>query len=180
MLRDQFSELVRLSGTLRPAYPGSLGVADPQHRQKILTFWPDEFPPLIDAIYSTVRGTRRGIRDQKLMDFLPGYRLIHIDELASCFAALAKQVPKPRLFPFLANYSSDYICVDGKKVSDVTHDELEIAVLHKTPHKFLETICEFYRRKIYRLDRDGFLDYDQDGEGECGAELNPGVGYWFE
>ncbi len=75
MLRELFEEFIELSRTLRPDYPESLGLAKEKWQSSIPNF---TLPTLIHVIYSVVQGTERDIRDQKLMDFIPGFRLIHI------------------------------------------------------------------------------------------------------
>jgi hypothetical protein len=138
---------------------------------------------LLEAVYSSVSGTKGSVTEQRLMDFLPGYRLLHIDELAASLRELAQLGVRPQLFPILGNYSSDYICVlanPSEEICSVFHDSPEIVVMHKTADLFLETICEFYRRGVYFLDADGFLDYDPEAHGICGALLNPGVEYWLD
>lgn len=182
-MKALFLESLRLAGLLRPAYGASLGAADPAFEFKLAALSTDSKPSLWEAVYSTVKGTSRAVTGP-LMDFVPGYRLLHIDDLAE--AAIQVRVmnaSRRTLLPLLANLSSDYVCVDpdeGGEVCAVMHDSRQPVTLHRSSEAFLETVSEFYRRGIYFLDADGYLDYDLEAHGKCGSELNPGVMYWVE
>jgi hypothetical protein len=176
-------EFLKLSDHLRPGYSASLGPPDPKWKAKLGVSKGSALPSLLSVVYATVSGTRRDIADQSLMDFIPGYYLIHIDETAHAREVLATRKSRVELFPFLANYSSDYICVTGgpkQEIRDVMHDWSGSEVMHKSSELFLCTLCEFYRRAVYVLNTDGYLDCDFEAAGACGAELNPGVKYWRE
>lgn len=188
MIDELCKELLRLSEQLRPNYPSSLGnkVSNWEDVFKQLNIIP---PEIFRAIYSNFSGTKRDIKEQKLMDFTPGYRLIHILELFDEMNNLAnvlndKGVAKTDIvIPLLANYSSDFICyfrnsLGEERICALMNDCGELIVMHDSPKKFLETICEFYKQGVYFLDADGYLDYDMDREGEVGATINPGVSYW--
>lgn len=45
---------------------------------------------------------------------------------------------------------------------------------------FFETIYECYKREIYFLDEDGFLDCDYDKEFEISHKLNPKATFWID
>ena len=180
MLESLLKEFLDFSGELRPEFPDSLGTPDKLYRIKIGDFWQDTIPRLVEVLYSVAEGTKRNIDNQKLMDFLPGYRLIHIDELKDAYASLSLQAKNEKFFPLLSNYSSDYICVKDEKIYNFMHDDAKIVLMHNSSEAFLKTICEFYHRNIFFLDEAGFLDYDFELEGVCGAELNPGIEYWVE
>ncbi len=173
-------EFIQLSGSLRPTYPDSLGGPDPKYNETIRSFGSSAIHELVEVVYSQVSGTRGDVSDQRLMDFLPGYRLIHIDDLTICHSAVSKMIGKRNVLPLLANYSSDFICIYDDAIYDLSHEAPELMMMHKSPVGFLRTICEFYHRGIYFLDDDGYLDYDSDQEAICGSELNPGVAYWSE
>lgn len=79
MLEKLFKDALKLSEQLRPQYPKSLGNKSNNWENvfkqlNVLT------PELFRTIYSNVSGTKRDITEQTLMDFTPGYRLIHISE----------------------------------------------------------------------------------------------------
>ncbi|SDO05055.1 hypothetical protein SAMN04487897_107195 [Paenibacillus sp. yr247] len=185
MLKDLFNEFIELSKELRPEYPDSLG-NEKKDWSNVFQMKSD-IPRLFEVIYSTVQGTKRDINDQRLMDFIPGYRLIHIDEFVlekkNLDNILNAQTKIAMVVPLLANYSSDFICYvenfDGEGcICILLHDERELNLMYSTPEKFLETINEFYKQHVYFLDDDGYLDYDWEKEGIIGSSLNPDVKYW--
>ena len=190
MIEKLFKESLRLAGLLRLQYPQSLG--------SNISNWEDVFikldktiPKLFRTIYSNVSGTERDIKEQELMDFIPGYRLIHISELIEESDNLKNILIDEKLYhngvliPVLGNYSSDYICYyknkDGQElICSLRNDSGELIVKHNSPKKFLETVCEFYKQGIYFLDSDGYLDYDIDKERLVGSSINHGITYWNE
>lgn len=154
MLIEMFKELIELSRELRPAYPDSLGTAKEDWAE---TLQLTHLPSLFEVIFSTVQGTYRDTNDQRLMDFIPGYRLIHIDEIVS------------------EKNNKGEICI-----CSLLHDDGELELMFNTPEKFLETINEFYKQHVYFLDDDEYLSYDWEKEGIIGSSLNPNpnVNYW--
>jgi len=187
MLKTLFMDTIELAGQLRPRYPQSLGKAD--KCEHILKKIVSNVPEIYLAIYNNILGTKRDIKEQKLMDYTPGYRLIHILEFAEEKEKLDSVISDNAfaegefVLPLLVNYSNDHICYyrtsrGEEYICAAMHDEGELVIMYQTPKKFLETICEFYKQGVYFLDRDGYLDYDMDKEGEVGSKLNPGVSYW--
>ena len=188
MLINKFKEFLILSAKLRREYPASLGVKSANWLE-ILSKIDTNVPELYNVIYSSVSGTQRDITNQTLMDFIPGYRLIHIEELFNEKQSLDSvlsyydNIDGLTILPVLANYSSDFICYcrDQRGIENicrVNHDD-DLIILHKSPEKFLETICEFYKQGVFFLEGDGYLDYDMEKEGQIGLLFNPGVAYWF-
>lgn len=187
-LTEQFQEYLKLSADLRPDYITSLGEGD--NEAKITGIFP-EAPELLKAIYSTVSGTSSEEEEPSLIEFIPGYRLIHIHEyeaemkiLAGILEGKGHQVDGV-ILPILTNYGSDFICyyksADGvERVCDLLHDFGDLIVMYESPEKFLETLCEFYKQEVYFLDEEGYLDCDLVKEGEVGAALNPDAKYWSE
>ena len=190
MLTNLYKEFLDLSARLRNNYPVSLGNKK-ENWQDIVSLIDLNIPKLYQVIYSNVSGTKRDIREQELMDFIPGYRLIHIDELLDEKKNLDnimvdyKSTDYEIIIPLLANYSSDFICyiktANGEeKVVSLVHDDCELVLMHDSVEKFLETICEFYKENVYYLDDNGYLDYDFIKEGEIGVKINEGISYWVE
>jgi len=187
-LTEQFQEYLKLSADLRSDYIASLGKSD--NEAKITTIFP-EAPELLKAIYSTVSGTSSEEEEPSLIEFIPGYRLIHIDEYEAEMKILAGILEEKGhqvdgvILPILTNYGSDFICyyksADGvERVCDLLHDFGDLIVMYESPEKFLETLCEFYKQEVYFLDEEGYLDCDLVKEGEVGAALNPDAKYWSE
>ena len=80
MLSDLFRQFMFLSMSLREDYSKSLG-EKADNWEEILHLLDNNIPMLYQVLYSQVSGTFRDINQQELMDFIPGYRLIHINEL---------------------------------------------------------------------------------------------------
>ena len=117
MLKDLFVELISLSDQMRCGYKISLGIPH-QAWEEILTNINHSVPQIYREIYSTFAGTRRDLEEQKLMDFIPGYRLIHIEELEAEYDAFAHMADLNAICenqietaaPLLADSASNYIC----------------------------------------------------------------------
>lgn len=189
-MEKDFLELINLSEKMRPSYKESLGPKTEEWEEIVKKLGPS-VPPVYSLIYSQVSGTKRSIEDQMLMDFIPGYRLIHIAELIEEKANLQhvlvpEELPEgAELYPLLANYSSDFICIvryaDGdEKIGLVTNLEGIPEILHNSPESFFKTHCEMYRQEVYFADTDGFLHLDWDKKNLVGAKCNPGISYWEE
>jgi len=187
-LLNLFEQTLEISEQLRPGYRARLGIGLPKLEAELrlneIFKIGMSVPTMLVDIYSLIKGTERSILDQRFMDYVPGYRLINLDELdveKNKFTSL-DLVPSNKYLPFLANYSSDYICVESgglNGIGTVLHDEGEFVLMHKTPENFYLTIIEFYKQGAYFTDGDGFLDFDFDKSGEIGAQLNPGISYWM-
>jgi hypothetical protein len=171
VVNDIFLEFIALSAKLRSEYPSSLGNSFIGWENVIKTIEPN-IPLIYKIIYGKVSGTMRNIKNQTLMDFIPGYRLIHIQELEKEKTNLEgvlqyyESIEGLTLLPILANYSSDFICYGRdnsglEKIYRVNHDD-DLELLYESPEKFFKTICEFYKQGVYFLDQDGYLDYDFD------------------
>ncbi|CAH1213931.1 hypothetical protein PAECIP111892_03933 [Paenibacillus auburnensis] len=184
MLKKLFNEFIEYSGGLRTDYPESLGKATENWTKAFDEL--AEIPELFEVVYSSVQGTKRDMKDQRLMDFIPGYRLIHIEELAqekNNLDILGSWPKDSTVLPLLVNYSSDYFCyVENFKCNSgiclFMHDEGVLNLVYRSAEKFLNTVIELYKQHIYYLDDDGYLDYDFQKEGTIGHSLNPDVDYW--
>ncbi|WP_339222365.1 hypothetical protein [Paenibacillus sp. FSL H8-0332] len=190
MLTGTFQEFLKLSTQLRPGYTASLGKAPAGGSDAILEFTP-EVPVLLRAVYDTVLGTGGAEEDPSLLEFIPGYRLIHIGEYGHEVKILSGILQEKGytgggiVLPLLTNYGSDFICYyrseEGvERICDLLHDYGDLVVMYDSPEKFLETLCEFYKQEVYFLDEEGYLDCDLVKEGEVGAALNPDAEYWSE
>ncbi|NQX48300.1 SMI1/KNR4 family protein [Paenibacillus tritici] len=190
MLTGKFQEFLERSAQLRPGYTASLGKATAGGSAAISAYTP-EVPALLQAVYDTVLGTDSTEEDPSLLEFIPGYRLIHIGEYGREMNVLSGILQEKGytghgvVLPLLTNYGSDYICYyrseEGvERVCDLLHDYGDLVVMYDSPEKFLETLCEFYKQEVYFLDEEGYLDCDLVTEGEVGAALNPDAKYWSE
>ncbi|OKP74627.1 hypothetical protein A3842_20450 [Paenibacillus sp. P3E] len=185
-----FQEFLQLSAGLRPNYIASLGSGGTAGGPAISDIVP-AVPGLLEAIYSQVSGTSSNEEEPSLIEFIPGYRLIHIQEYAQEIQVLRSILEEKgysgggTVLPVLTNYGSDFICYlqseDGtERICDLLHDYGDLVVMYDSPEKFLETLCEFYKQDVYFLDEEGYLDCDLVLEGEVGAALNPSANYWSE
>ena len=190
MIKDLFNEFLKLSQELRPGYPFSLGMGQEIAQESIQEVFKKikiNIPTVYEVIYGTVQGTKRNIEDQRMFDFTPGYRLIHIDEFIHEKNVMNKVLENENQYkfvlPLLTNLSSDFICfaekMNGEQhICTLLHEDGELVLMHQTVIKFFETINEFYKHRVYSLDKDNFLDYDWEKESSLGARINPNVGYW--
>ena len=191
MEKELLDEFISLSDKMRCGYKSSLGIS---HRawEQLLTNIKHPVPEIYREIYSTFAGTPRDIKEQKLMDFIPGYRLIHILELDVEYNAFMRMVGFDAIcenqietvVPLLADYASNYICYVKKQdnteaIFAYSSDE-GFLEMHKSLEKFFETIITFYKENVYFLDDNGFLDYDFEKAGAIGGRLNPRIEYWTE
>ncbi len=192
---DLFTEILSLAETSRPGYRSTLGsgFTEAEITDALLPLVNEraDIPEILYAIYGEVAGTPHQIQDQQFMDLTPGYRLIHLRELAQEVSKLGDRFKELHnetggfLFPVLANYSSDYICVLANKdngedeIYDVSHDDAT-QLMHVNSNIFLTFVRDCYRDGIYFLDDDKYLDYDADREWDHGRELNPDLDYWLE
>lgn len=190
MLKNLFNEILLLSQKIRNDYIKSLSKSE-DNWEKYMPCDEEAIPELYKIIYSEVKGTKRDIKEQILMDFLPGYRLIYIEELKEEKQRLDRIITNfnkdeiLEILPLLENYSSDYICymktIDEKEyIVDVLHDSDEFYIMHESIEDFFITINEFYKKDVYFVDEDGYLDYDMDKQYELGQKLNFGIEYWEE
>lgn len=191
MIMDLFSEFLSLSDKMRTGYKNSLGKSRPTWESFFTEITP-AIPEVIRVIYGEVAGTHRDIAIQKYMDFVLGYRLIHIEELKKEYHTLLglldlDDVCEARIktiIPLLADYSSSYIFYaktdDNKEVIFHFTPGDGLQKRHNSVELFLETIIACYTENVFYLDDNGFLDYDFEKEGIIGAAHNPGIDYWME
>lgn len=191
MTGEFVTEYLALSDKLRNGYRASLGTASGAWRKTVAAITAD-IPDMIAEIYGNVAGTYREIGDQRFMDFVPGYRLIHIAELEREYHTLlqvmetddACEAQIETVIPLLSDDSSCYICYvrTTSREECVFHYTPEdgLQKMHDSVELFFQTILEFYRKGVFYLDQDGFLDYDYEKEEKIGAVCNPGIAYWTE
>ncbi|MBW4082052.1 hypothetical protein [Paenibacillus sp. S150] len=186
-----FQEYLKLSAVLRPGYIAGLGGGEEAEASAAISGIVPDAPELLQVIYSRVSGTGSDEEEPSLIEFIPGYRLIHIREYEQEIKVLRSILEAKgysgggTVLPVLTNCGSDFICYfqseDGtERICDLLHAYGDLAVMYNSPEKFLETLCEFYRQEVYFLDEEGYLDCDLVLEGEVGASLNPEAEYWSE
>jgi hypothetical protein len=187
-LKILLNEYLTLSDNMRAGYLKSLSDKKKDWKEIISAVF-SYIPELYQVIYETVSGTKKDIAEQGLMDFIPGFRLIHIDELKeekSNLDELLLDYDNPEIesvYPLLADYSSGFVCLVKMKSGEeqigiITEENMEVEIMHTSAEAFLKTVCEFYKSGVYFLDEDEYLDYDFEKEGEVAAKLNEDVDYW--
>lgn len=188
MLGSLFNKFLILSENVRNGYVDSLSNSN-KDWEKYIPCNRNEIPLLYKVIYSNVQGTKKLLKDQRLMDFMPGYRLIHIFELIEESKSLYDISKHYNLeditliLPLLTNYSSDYICYaktinNNEYIISIFHDDINFYIIHESIEAFFITLCEFYKNKVYFVDKDGFLDYDIEKKIEIGRKFNENLLYW--
>jgi hypothetical protein len=171
---DIVADIIHLADADRPGFAVAIGLGQ----------GPDEaataaVPDQLRATFGTCAGTLRSTV-QKLMDLVPGYRLIRRTELAAAREAYLRAWPEyPGHVPFLADFSGAYYVVDltNSRVLIVSPEEKPKAVATDV-EKFWATVARCYRERAYFTDEDGFLDYDSDRVAAIGAEMNPSCDFW--
>lgn len=177
---SNFKVFLDKSEEMRSGYKSSLEPADSDFKSK----WTERFeriPELFEEIYSVCGGTSPDISEQSLFDFLPGFRLMQIDEILEAYENEFKDCEDfDAVIPFLADYDGGYYAYaekDGTECIIIISEE-GMEIIHADIDSFWKTIIAFYDEGVYSLDEDGFLSYDFDAEGEIGEKYNPGVDYW--
>lgn len=189
--KNMLYEFIGMSDKLRKGYKASLG-SPVKSWEQTLSKMISPVPDFFKAVYNSFAGTPEDCEDESLYDFLPAYRLIHINELKKNKLLLDEWIaddeftesPVEIVIPFLTDYDSNYICYvktqDGAEhIFSYTADEGMIE-MHRSIKDFLNTIIAFYKEGVYFLDDDGYLDYDFDKEGEVAQKFNPDTEYWFD
>ena len=139
-------------------------------------------PAQLRDVYAVASGTPSNIADQRLMDIVPGFRLIHCNELAEVARQCHSIWPElERYVPFLADYSGSYYMVsttDGRV--SVLDKEGALLTIASTMERFWSTVQRCYADGAYLYDDNGYLDYDEDHVARIGAAMNPGCEYWAQ
>ena len=184
-----FAELLRRADLLRPGYVASLGKPQPETLRAI-TRRIGSLPELATTIYGAVAGTVRETERQEFFDFVPGLRLIHIQDLLERTAAVSRILGKSgaasrrtsaAYLPFLEDYSEHFVCrrLGATPPSIVAlGPEEEPEIICKDEQTYLRMLNAFYAERVYFVDADRYLDYDFEKEGLIGQQFNPDLIYW--
>lgn len=181
----EFNLYLEQSETLRNGYTNSL-LPKNNNWEFILHQVMLEIPEIFKHIYNRVSGTLYELENQKFMDFIPGFLLIHINEFEQDYLFLKNITniidPNEIYYPILRNYSSDFIAINKNNLSIylIYHDDDEIHLIHQNSLLFFKTLNENYKENVYFLDEDGYLDYNPDLEYKIAKKINPDIDYWTE
>ena len=177
---NNFDVFLCKSEKLRKGYVKSLETVDVNFGKK----WLKHFayvPTFFEEIYSVCNGTKQDISEQNFFDFLPGYRLMQVDEILDSYEQTFKRLSEyDKIIPFLTDYAGCYYAyaINKGEESIVLLTDEGIEVIHSTISDFWDTIVAFYDENVYFLDEDGYLSYDYEMEGEVGKRYNNDVSYW--
>lgn len=177
---SNFNVFLSKSENLRNGYVKSLEMADENFNTK----WLEHFryvPAFFEEIYNVCDGTKQDISEQEFFDFLPGYRLMQIDEILNSYEQTFKNWSEyDIIIPFLTDYSGCYYAyaVNNDKECIVFLADGGLELIHSEINDFWNTIVAFYDENVYFLDEDGYLSYDYEKEGEIGRKYNKDISYW--
>lgn len=179
-----FKMFLEKSEELRKGYSKSLEPADKDFQKKWLEHFSD-IPAFFEEIYSACNGTDPEISEQNYFDFLPGYRLMQIDEIinSESYEQIFLDFPEyAPVIPFLTDYSGCYYAYakNNNRECVVLYADGDLEEIYYDVDDFWKTVIAFYDEGVYFLDEDGYLDYDFEKEGEVGAKYNPQISYWRE
>lgn len=177
---NNFKMYLSKSEDMRNGYIKSLDNVDMNFKDKWLEHF-EWIPKFFEEIYSVCNGTKVEISEQIFFDFLPGFRLMQVDEVIEKYEKEYKSCSEfDIVIPFLTDYAGCYYAYARKKDIEclilVSNEGMEI--IHSDIGSFWKTIIAFYDEGVYFLDKDGFLSYDFEMEGDIGRKYNNGIDYW--
>ena len=178
---DGINIFLEKSAVIRKMYIENLDKADPGFKEKWLKHF-GYLPRFFEEIYNVCNGTYAEIEEQVYFDFIPGFRLMQIDEIIQKYQEEFKNCREFELIiPFLADYGDFYYAYVRRKgiesIAYISDEGMEI--IHNDISSFWKTIIAFYDENVYYLDEDGYLSYDFEREGEIGRKYNIGISYWM-
>ena len=180
-MKKEIIDFYKKSEQLRNGYIVSLSKTNDEELRKFRKIFPN-VSEMFFEMYSFANGTKADIKDQKFFDFIPGFRLMPIEELMGNYEKHTIEDNKVDsiLIPFLNDYAGCYYAYSKKDDVEVIVyiSEEGIEIVHNSVMNFWITINAFYDENVYFLDDDGYLSYDFEREGIIGRKLNPSVCYW--
>lgn len=177
---SNFNVFLCKSEKLRKGYMKSLELPDVNFKKKWLEHF-THIPAFFEEIYSVCNGTKKEISEQVFFDFLPGYRLMQVDEIIENDEQNFKNWSEyDKIIPFLTDYSGCYYAYakNNDKECIVLLADGGLEQIHSEIDNFWITIIAFYDEGVYFLDEDGYLSYDFEKEGEVGKKYNKEIKYW--
>lgn len=167
------------SESLRPGFIQSLCDRNPKYKD-ILRSNISDVPDMLYELYAMSDGTDKNIKQQRYFDFLPGYRLMHTEEVVYAYNEFKDLKKYDLIIPFLNDFSCSYYAYVKSNCKEfiVLISDAGIDVLHNSVMDFWKTINAFYDENVYYLDDDGYLSYDYDLEGVIGKKYNNEVSFW--
>ncbi|MCM1166670.1 MAG: hypothetical protein NC401_11755 [Ruminococcus sp.] len=179
---SEFEKFLQKSEEMRGGYIKSLEPPDKDFREKWLAVF-SEIPAFFEEIFTVCDGTRRDISEQIYFDFLPGVRLMRVDDIIEAWERDFKGFDEYGVvIPFLEDYGGEYYAyaLAGERECVVSLMDGELEEIHYTVGDFWKTVIAFYDEGVYFPDEDGWLSYDEERESEVGSRLNEKISYWKE
>jgi len=177
-MEELILKYLNLSNSFRKKYKDSINF-NPTKDVRI------NIPTPLNSIYSLADGTKYEVENQSLMDFIPGFLLIHTteyNEFVNKLNTILNEKDKNKFYPILVNYSSDFYALNKGDLGIylINHDNNKPIKIHNTFDDFIITLIACYEDNVYFLDEDGYLDMDFDKEELVAQKLNPDIKFWFE
>ena len=177
---DNINIFLSKTESMRNGYLKMLDRADLDFKGKWLKHF-GFLPNFFKEIYSVCNGTKPEINEQVFFDFIPGFRLMQVDEIIEKYEKeFINNIEFKIIIPFLADYASNYYAYAIKSdigcIVLVEDDEIEI--IHYDISSFWKTIIAFYDEDVNYLDEDGYLSYDFEKECYVGRKYNSEIDYW--
>ncbi len=180
---NNFDKLLIKSEILRPGYVASLGNGVGEDAAKLignmLGKLDEKIPYGVCEIYGKVKGTEHQISEQKYMDLVPGYRLIHINEIEEAVTHIHSA--GYGIFPILADYSGNYFGINYKNdefcAVRIAEPDPVIRVSNNLD-SYINTLVSIYNANGFHLDDYGLLESVFEIEGDIGKRMNIGYEYW--
>lgn len=181
-MKALLEEYLKYSESLRKGFIESLGTPVPDALQTLKAAIGGEVPRLLQEIYTTVAGTQENEVADELIDFIPGFQLIHINQWVDEYEFLKEEMGE-NLLPILKGEEGAYYvlhAITGEiLILFVDEFKLQDVIFHDDTH-FLQTLIANYQEHVYFVDKDGWLDFDDDKEVKVAQRINPDVDYWGE
>ncbi len=146
-------------------------------------------PSDVASLYRWHNGTRE-FPGAKLDDIqiVPGFHFPNLDETLNNYRTFKKNSRwSPDWLPLLANGGGDFYAVDCARnsatygqVSNFMLGEAQHLVEYTSVSSMFGTFAEAYRRAIYFLDPQGYLEADDDAFFELAEMLNPDAPAWTQ
>lgn len=159
-----YKKFIEKSVRLRPDYEDNLLVVNLPWKEKFDILIGD-IPDFFTDIYSNCNGTDpeedRGIN----YHFIPGYRLMTIDEVLKSHPKIIEEyaIGEALVIPFLVSDSGDFICYhsDNNVNRIVCANSGDIAFMYDSIDSFWATLCDCYDNKAFAIDFKSQLSVDE-------------------
>ncbi|MBT1001631.1 SMI1/KNR4 family protein [Paenarthrobacter sp. DKR-5] len=142
----------------------------------------------LSSLYEWHNGTdSEGVKLGRIYLF-PGFYMLSLEEGLEIYNNFVGNERWGReWFPLFADGGGDFYVVTCSRMSSrngkIVHfmiDEPDHSIEYESLAPMLQTMAEAYRRKIFFVDQEGYLDEDPDAFLSLGEELNQDVPWWTD